>query len=114
MAARNSPASGPLPVVRIVGGLVVTAFGWKLLQSGDAEDGPNDFDEHHRRLNVTDCFYPLTMPVTIGPGSVAITLALRSEPLDIRSRSSRFWMFLFVGGDDQLGLGGLRLQALDF
>jgi hypothetical protein len=23
-------------------------------------------------------------------------------------------MFLFVGGDDQLGLSGLRLQALDF
>jgi hypothetical protein len=54
------------------------------------------------------------MPVTVGPGSVAITLALRSEPLDIRSRSSRFGMFLFVGGDDQLGLSGLRLQALDF
>src|SRR6202007_1895728 len=63
-----------LPVVRIAGGLVVTAFGWKLLQSGDAEDGPDDFDEKHRRPSVTDCFYPMTMPLTVGPGSISVAI----------------------------------------
>ncbi len=68
-----------LPVVRIAGGLVVTAFGWKLLQSGDAEDGPDDLNEDHQRLNTSDCFYPLTMPLTVGPGSISVAITLGSQ-----------------------------------
>jgi multiple antibiotic resistance protein len=68
-----------LPVVRIAGGLVVTAFGWKLLQSGDAEDGSDDIHEAHQRLNVSDCFYPLTMPLTVGPGAISVAITLGSQ-----------------------------------
>jgi multiple antibiotic resistance protein len=68
-----------LPVVRIAGGLVVTAFGWKLLQSGDAEDGPDELNEDHQRLNTTDCFYPLTMPLTVGPGAISVAITLGSQ-----------------------------------
>jgi multiple antibiotic resistance protein len=68
-----------LPVVRIAGGLVVTAFGWKLLQSGDAEDGLDDTHEAHPRLNVSDCFYPLTMPLTVGPRAISVAITLGSQ-----------------------------------
>jgi multiple antibiotic resistance protein len=75
-----------LPVVRIAGGLVLVAFGWKLLQSGaniEAErsentDGPS---------SAMDSFYPLTMPLTVGPGSISVAIALGSQrpsgPIDL-------------------------------
>jgi multiple antibiotic resistance protein len=69
-----------LPVVRIAGGLVVTAFGWKLLQSGEAEeDAPGDLDQDQRHMKTTDCFYPLTMPLTVGPGAISVAITLGSQ-----------------------------------
>lgn len=68
-----------LPVLRIGGGLVVTAFGWNLLNSG-APDG-------HREATsapTTDAFYPLTMPLTVGPGSISVAITLGSQrPKDL-------------------------------
>ena len=71
-----------LPVVRIAGGLVVTALGWKLLSQESWSD--------HGSMPGTDrkvgSFYPLTMPLTVGPGSmsVAITIGSRKPESDIR------------------------------
>jgi multiple antibiotic resistance protein len=64
-----------LPVVRIAGGLVVTATGWNLLQAGDVDDDGSA----HKPVKPTDAFYPLTMPITVGPGSIAVAIALGSE-----------------------------------
>ena len=66
-----------LPVVRIAGGLVVIAFGWKLLQSGTSVD-----TEHAGTTapsSAMDSFYPLTMPLTVGPGSISVAIALGSQ-----------------------------------
>src|SRR5271165_4219157 len=47
-----------LPIVRVAGGLVVTATGWNLLQAVDVgEDEP----DAHRAGRAPDAFYPLTM-----------------------------------------------------
>lgn len=72
-----------LPVLRIAGGLVVTALGWKLLtQENWSDHGAMDRPSGKR---VGD-FYPLTMPLTVGPGSisVAITLGSRKPDADFR------------------------------
>jgi multiple antibiotic resistance protein len=67
-----------LPVVRIAGGLVLIAFGWKLLQSGtDAE--PQRSDNTDQPSSAMDSFYPLTMPLTVGPGSMSVAIALGSQ-----------------------------------
>ena len=67
-----------LPVVRIAGGLVLIAFGWKLLQTGtDVEterSGNTDSPS-----STMDSFYPLTMPLTVGPGSMSVAIALGSQ-----------------------------------
>ena len=64
-----------LPVVRIAGGLVVAAFGWQLLQQGDdIEDR-----EHPGPRSTVDAFYPLTMPLTVGPGSISVAITLGSQ-----------------------------------
>jgi multiple antibiotic resistance protein len=65
-----------LPVLRIAGGLVVTAFGWKLLHAGDTPDGK---DDQGTAGNQVDAFYPLTMPLTVGPGSISVAIALGSQ-----------------------------------
>src|SRR5271168_1401433 len=64
-----------LPIVRVAGGLVVAATGWSLLQ---ASDGDDERGAHNPR-SPTDAFYPLTMPITVGPGSIAIAITLGSQ-----------------------------------
>ncbi|MEI9930372.1 MAG: MarC family protein [Rhizomicrobium sp.] len=66
-----------LPVVRIGGGLVVTSFGWKLLNSEERPDG--DRDAHGSGSPIPDPFYPLTMPLTVGPGSISVAITLGSQ-----------------------------------
>ncbi|HLY58052.1 MAG TPA: MarC family protein [Stellaceae bacterium] len=65
-----------LPVVRIAGGLVVTSFGWTLLQAGVRDD---DHDAAQRAATPADSFYPLTMPLTVGPGSISVAITLGSQ-----------------------------------
>jgi multiple antibiotic resistance protein len=67
-----------LPVVRIAGGLVVTALGWKLLTEEQWSD--------HGEANVqpgmprrVGAFYPLTMPLTVGPGSISVAITIGSR-----------------------------------
>jgi len=66
-----------LPVVRIGGGLVVTAFGWRLLNSGVSVD--SDATAAGPRPRPLDTFYPFTMPLTVGPGSISVAIALGSQ-----------------------------------
>ena len=66
-----------LPILRIAGGLVVIAFAWKLLQTGvSSEARAADDVDHH---NNVDSFYPLTMPLTVGPGTISVAIALGSQ-----------------------------------
>ncbi len=67
-----------LPVVRIAGGLVVTVFGWRLLHSGLNVDGKHEASDEHQPGEV-ESFYPLTLPLTVGPGSISVAIALGSQ-----------------------------------
>jgi multiple antibiotic resistance protein len=68
-----------LPVVQVGGGLIVASMGWNTLL--EREDTP---DSARKNVNCADplhsAFYPLTLPLTVGPGtiSVAITLGANS------------------------------------
>jgi multiple antibiotic resistance protein len=53
-----------LPVVQVGGGLVVISTGWAMLQSGGNEDQSRE------------AFYPLTLPLTVGPGSISVAITL--------------------------------------
>jgi multiple antibiotic resistance protein len=66
-----------LPVVQIGGGMVVIAMAWSLLNRKDEPD------KHHGSMqsaSATDlsrrAFYPLTLPLTVGPGSISVAIAL--------------------------------------
>jgi len=68
-----------VPVVRVAGGLVLTSMGWKLLNEGS---GPPEREAVHnegRAPQSHDSFYPLTLPLTVGPGSISVAITLGSH-----------------------------------
>ena len=68
-----------IPVVRVAGGLVVTVFGWRLLNTGEGDLQPEGAAEGAPLPAQVDAFYPLTMPLTVGPGSIAVAVTLGSQ-----------------------------------
>lgn len=65
-----------IPVVRVGGGLVVTAFAWKLLNSAATPDQAHAAQHADEE---PDTFYPLTLPLTVGPGSISVAITLGSQ-----------------------------------
>ncbi|HUI39031.1 MAG TPA: MarC family protein [Candidatus Nitrosotalea sp.] len=65
-----------LPVVQVGGGLIVISTGWAMLKQ------PVDDDQTVRRRTVKPddplrhAFYPFTLPLTVGPGSISVAIAL--------------------------------------
>ena len=67
-----------IPVVRVAGGLLVTAMGWKLLSEGAGSGHEPLCDEADARA-ANDSFYPLTLPLTVGPGAISVALTIGSH-----------------------------------
>ena len=67
-----------LPVVRVGGGLLVAATAWRLLaaESGASGDSPGASRLALPHEVAGHAFYPLSFPITVGPGSIAIAITL--------------------------------------
>lgn len=70
-----------LDVLRVAGGIVLFTAGWSAL---NAHPSPSDISpEQVKPINKRDlirkAFYPITMPLTIGPGSIAVSTAIGSS-----------------------------------
>ena len=65
-----------VPIVQVAGGIVVCAAGWELLR---AERVLVEMDAEPIDV-ATRAFYPLTMPLTVGPGSISVALTLGANP----------------------------------
>src|SRR6476661_4108889 len=95
-----------LPIVRIAGGLVVTAFAWTLLHSGEELEDKRAADHAQTHVAADDAFYPLTMPLTVGPGSISVAITLGSQ----RPRGLTAYADLaLLGGAAVAGLAGVAL-----
>jgi multiple antibiotic resistance protein len=68
-----------LPIVRVAGGLVVIAFAWKLLNSTDGLSQERAAAAGDPPARPLEAFYPLTLPLTVGPGSISVAITLGSE-----------------------------------
>jgi len=84
-----------LPVVQVGGGLVVISTGWTLLRQPN-EDGDDDNGER-KECNEADfarqAFYPLTLPLTVGPGSISVAITVGAN----RPEGSE-WHWPLIGG----------------
>ena len=64
-----------LVVIEIAGGLVLAATGWNLLNE---KDDPHTTTEAPATLEdaLEHAFFPLTLPITVGPGCIAISITI--------------------------------------
>lgn len=66
-----------LPALKLAGGLVVIAMGWNLLnQKSSSKDSGGDSAGINDVNAKNSVFFPLTMPLTIGGGSIATSISL--------------------------------------
>src|SRR5437764_4394816 len=66
-----------LAVVQVGGGMIVISTGWALLrQSNDDSRDTNGQRECKESDYVRQAFYPLTLPLTVGPGSISAAIAV--------------------------------------
>ena len=78
-----------LAALRIAGGLVVAASAWTLLTAPEAREARKHAEaEPEAGENLAEvAFFPLTLPFTTGPGTIAVAIALGanrpSEPGDL-------------------------------
>jgi multiple antibiotic resistance protein len=71
-----------IPAVQVAGGIVVCMIAWSLLNSPNSSpalerNGPHTPTTDDLRQRA---FYPMTMPLTVGPGSISVALTLGANP----------------------------------
>jgi multiple antibiotic resistance protein len=83
-----------LPVVQVGGGLVLAATGWAMLKQKDEDTTKSGVQ---RSVDPRDlsrkAFYPLTLPLTVGPGSISVAITLGAN----ESRVPRLLLLSVVG-----------------
>ena len=66
-----------LPIVQVGGGLIVVVTGWDMLRHSDDDDRGS---EVHHDVDPRDifrhAFYPFTLPLTVGPGSISVAITV--------------------------------------
>jgi multiple antibiotic resistance protein len=71
-----------LPIVRVGGGLLVAASGWRMLNRRDDDDevraavARGQAETLSPRQVAQRSFFPLTFPLTTGPGTIAAAIAI--------------------------------------
>ena len=95
-----------VPIVRVGGGLLVVANGWRLLNADEtpAQSKPAVAEAWQREV-ARRAFYPLTFPLTVGPGSVSIAITLGAG---LASRSTTGIVDLI---SDLVGVGVVALAV---
>jgi len=79
-----------LAALRIAGGLVVAAWAWELLSAPEVRDERKQRQADEAIGSADVAFFPLTMPLTTGPGTISVAIALGSN----RPRGDGFLPFV--------------------
>jgi multiple antibiotic resistance protein len=82
-----------LPVVQVGGGLVVISTGWALLRHDDDADGKGAGRECAETNYARQAFYPLTLPLTVGPGTISVAITVGAN----RSQGAE-WRWSLIAG----------------
>ena len=76
-----------IPAVQVAGGVVVCAIAWSLLNSPNSPPALQRNAASATRPSEASAddlsqraFYPMTMPLTVGPGSISVALTLGANP----------------------------------
>src|ERR1700733_12207841 len=85
-----------IPVLRVAGGIVVAMAGWQMLSAPDATEQRRSETPSPRTTDVSPsrlAFYPLTMPLTTGPGTISVAISLgANRPHGFHASSVEFFV----------------------
>ena len=85
-----------LPVLRVAGGIIVAAAGWRMLNAPDATEQRRSETPEPKSIDVAPsrlAFYPLTMPLTTGPGTISVAISLGAgRPSGFHTSSLAFFI----------------------
>jgi multiple antibiotic resistance protein len=65
-----------IPILRVAGGIIVALAGWKLLNEGSSKGAAKKAIADSDAEILNQAFYPLTLPLTTGPGSISVVISL--------------------------------------
>jgi multiple antibiotic resistance protein len=68
-----------MPAVQVAGGLVVIAAAWRLLHEGESRESRERQSKVREDAVLHRAFYPITMPLTVGPGSISVAITLGAK-----------------------------------
>lgn len=89
--------------LRIAGGVVLSVFAWELLSAPERREGRKQ--EQAAEAEGDDvAFFPLTLPFTTGPGTIAVSVALGAGHPEF----GREWVLFHAG----LGLAAAAMAVL--
>ncbi len=69
-----------IPAVQVAGGIVVCALAWSLLNGPITPEVSESTAPATPDSLTQRAFYPLTMPLTVGPGSISVAITLGANP----------------------------------
>src|SRR5580704_404212 len=85
-----------IPVLRVAGGIVVSMSGWRMLNEPDATEQRRSETPSPRSMDVPPsrlAFYPLTMPLTTGPGTISVAISLgANRPTGLHAATLEFFV----------------------
>ncbi len=68
-----------LPILQVAGGVTLAAIGWRMLNAPDAATPAAAAIQSDSHAAVEKVFYPLTFPLTVGPGTIVVVLTLSAN-----------------------------------
>ena len=82
-----------LPVLRVAGGIVISLSGWRALNTPEDKSEQQPIAGPELKDASRIAFFPLTMPITAGPGAISVAVALgTSRPANAAD------LIVFLGG----------------
>ena len=100
-----------LPVLKVAGGIVIAMSGWRMLSGPDTTEERRSETANALPYTVTPsrlAFYPLTMPLTTGPGTISVAISIGAN------RPTRFGAELMFFAETALAVVVLALLIWAF
>jgi multiple antibiotic resistance protein len=90
-----------LAVVQVGGGLIVISTGWNMLKEGAGDDRQQLNQSMRPQDLYSQAFYPLTLPLTVGPGSISVAITLganaaRHHPVQVLPMGAALVAFALI------------------
>ena len=100
-----------LAALRIAGGFVVASAAWGLLNQPEQNEQKKQEQASHAEGLADAAFFPLTMPFTTGPGTIAVAIAIGSN---LPAGRAEFWPFIVGMSAAAVVVAGIVLVAYSF